>query len=70
MKKNPGEVEFHQAVHEVLESIEEVYGENPQFESAKVIERLIEPDRVLTFQGAVGRRPGHDPCEPGFQDPV
>ncbi|MEX0981228.1 MAG: NADP-specific glutamate dehydrogenase [Bacteroidales bacterium] len=50
VKKNPGEVEFHQAVHEVLESIEEVYGENPQFESAKVIERLIEPDRVLTFK--------------------
>ena len=50
VKKNPGEVEFHQAVHEVLESIEEVYNENPHFESAKVIERLIEPDRVLTFK--------------------
>ena len=50
VKKNPGEVEFHQAVHEVLESIEEIYNENPQFESAKVIERLIEPDRVLTFK--------------------
>ncbi|MCA1746950.1 MAG: hypothetical protein LC655_04585, partial [Bacteroidales bacterium] len=44
VKKNPGEVEFHQAVHEVLESIEEIYNESPQFESAKVIERLIEPD--------------------------
>jgi glutamate dehydrogenase (NADP+) len=50
VKKNPGEVEFHQAVHEVLESIEEVYNENPQFESAQIIERLIEPDRVLTFK--------------------
>ncbi len=50
VKKNPGEVEFHQAVHEVLESIEEIYNENPQFESAKVIERLIEADRVLTFK--------------------
>ncbi|MCF8346213.1 MAG: NADP-specific glutamate dehydrogenase [Bacteroidales bacterium] len=50
VKKNPGEAEFHQAVHEVLESIEEVYNENPQFESAQIIERLIEPDRVLTFK--------------------
>jgi len=50
VKKNPGEVEFHQAVHEVLESIEEVYNENPQFESAQIIERLIEPDRVMTFK--------------------
>ncbi len=50
VKKNPGEVEYHQAVREVLESIEEVYNENPQFESAKIIERLIDPDRVLTFK--------------------
>ncbi len=49
-KKNPGEIEFHQAVREVLESIEEVYNENPHFESAQIIERLIEPDRVLTFK--------------------
>ena len=34
-KKHPGEVEYLQAVREVLESIEEVYNENPQFESAK-----------------------------------
>jgi len=50
VKKNPGEVEYHQAVREVLESIEEVYNENPHFESAKIIERLIDPDRVLTFK--------------------
>jgi len=47
-KKNPGEVEFLQAVREVLESIEEIYNENPQFESANIIDRLIEPDRILT----------------------
>jgi glutamate dehydrogenase (NADP+) len=40
-KKHPGEVEYLQAVREVLESIEEVYNENPQFESAKIIERII-----------------------------
>lgn len=50
MQKHPGEKEYHQAVREVLESIEEVYNENPQFESAGIIERLIEPDRVLMFK--------------------
>ncbi|HDZ40353.1 MAG TPA: NADP-specific glutamate dehydrogenase [Bacteroidetes bacterium] len=49
-KKHPGEVEYLQAVREVLESIEEVYNENPHFESANIIERLIEPDRIITFK--------------------
>lgn len=49
-KKNPGEVEFLQAVREVLESIEEIYNENPHFESANIIERIIEPDRIYTFK--------------------
>jgi glutamate dehydrogenase (NADP+) len=49
-KKHPGEVEYLQAVREVLESIEEIYNENPQFESANIIERIIEPDRSLTFK--------------------
>lgn len=49
-RKHPGEVEYLQAVREVLESIEDVVNENPHFESAGIIERLIEPDRVLTFK--------------------
>jgi glutamate dehydrogenase (NADP+) len=49
-KKHPGEVEYLQAVREVLESIEEVYNENPQFESANIIERIVEPDRIFTFK--------------------
>ncbi|MBK6346880.1 MAG: NADP-specific glutamate dehydrogenase [Bacteroidales bacterium] len=49
-KKHPGEVEYLQAVREVLESIEEIYNENPQFESAGIIERVVEPDRILTFK--------------------
>ncbi len=49
-KKHPGEVEYLQAVREVLESIEKIYNENPQFESAGIIERIVEPDRVLTFK--------------------
>ena len=49
-QKHPGEVEYLQAVREVLESIEEVYNQNPQFEAAGIIERLVEPDRILTFK--------------------
>ncbi len=50
IRRTPGETEYHQAVQEVLESIEEVYDENPQFESARIIERLIEPDRIFIFK--------------------
>jgi len=49
-KHNPGETEFLQAVREVLDSIETTYNANPQFEAASIIERLVEPDRVMTFK--------------------
>jgi glutamate dehydrogenase (NADP+) len=49
-KKHPGELEYLQAVREVLESVEEVYNHNPQFETAKIIERIVEPDRILIFK--------------------
>ncbi|HRW62102.1 MAG TPA: NADP-specific glutamate dehydrogenase [Bacteroidales bacterium] len=49
-KKHPGEAEYLQAVREVLESIEEVYNQNPQFEAAGIVERIVEPDRILTFK--------------------
>lgn len=49
-KRNPGEVEYLQAIHEVLASIEAVYNQNPQFEKSGIIERIVEPDRVLTFK--------------------
>lgn len=48
--KHPGEKEFLQAVREVLLSIEDVYNEHPEFERAKLIERLVEPDRIITFR--------------------
>lgn len=48
--RHPGEVEYLQAVREVLESIEDVYNENPAFEAAGIIERLIEPDKVNIFK--------------------
>jgi len=50
VKKHPGEVEYHQAVREVLESIEEVYNENPHFRSANIVDRIVEPDRVMVFK--------------------
>lgn len=49
-KKHPGEQEYLQAVREVLESIEDVYNANPQFEAAGIIDRIVEPDRVLIFK--------------------
>ena len=48
--KHPGEKEYLQAVREVLESVEEVYNQHPEFEKAKIVERLVEPDRVFTFR--------------------
>ena len=49
-RKHPGESEYLQAVHEVLESIEEVYNQHPEFEKAKIVERIVEPDRIITFR--------------------
>jgi len=49
-KKYGHEKEFLQAVHEVLESIEEVYNKHPEFDKANIIERIVEPDRIFTFR--------------------
>lgn len=48
--KYAGEKEYLQAVREVLESIEEVYNQHPEFEKAKIVERIVEPDRIFTFR--------------------
>ena len=48
--KHPGEKEYLQAVREVLESVEHVYNQHPEFEKAKIVERLVEPDRIFTFR--------------------
>ena len=49
-KKHPGEKEYLQAVQEVLETIEDVYNQHPEFEQAKIVERLVEPDRIFKFR--------------------
>jgi len=48
--KNPSEVEFHQAVHEVVESLIPYIEENPQYKAAKILERIVEPERVIIFR--------------------
>lgn len=48
--KNPAEPEFHQAVQEVAESLVLVLDKHPEYRSAKILERIIEPERVLMFR--------------------
>lgn len=48
--KNPGEAEFHQAVREVAESVELVVVRHPEYRAAKVLERMVEPERVVMFR--------------------
>jgi len=48
--KNPGEVEFHQAVLEVLQSLQPVVEKNPQYWENGVIHRIVEPERILMFR--------------------
>ncbi len=49
-RKNPGEKEFLQAAREVLETIIDVIEENPKYQAANIIERITEPDRVISFK--------------------
>ena len=48
--KHPGELEYLQAVREVLVSVKDVYNSHPEFEKAKIIERIVEPERIITFR--------------------
>jgi glutamate dehydrogenase (NADP+) len=48
--KNPAEPEFHQAVHEVAESVQLVLDRHPEYRAAKILERIIEPERVILFR--------------------
>ncbi len=48
--RTPGEREFHQAVQEVIESIWEVYKKNPRYQKAKILERIVEPERTIIFR--------------------
>ncbi|MEU7315022.1 NADP-specific glutamate dehydrogenase [Streptomyces sp. NPDC007083] len=50
LRRNPGEPEFHQAVREVLHSLEPVLRKCPQYAEAKLVERLVEPERQVIFR--------------------
>ncbi|MDX5319332.1 MAG: NADP-specific glutamate dehydrogenase [Actinomycetes bacterium] len=50
LARNPGEKEFHQAVHEVLESLEPVVERHPEYEEVALLERLTEPERQIIFR--------------------
>ncbi len=50
IKRNPGEAEFHQAVREVLESLEPVIEKSPIYLESGVLERMVEPERIIKFR--------------------
>ena len=48
--KNPGEKEFHQAVHEVVESLWDYLKDNPHYLHSRILERVVEPERIIQFR--------------------
>lgn len=50
IKRNPGEVEFHQALKEVLDSLEPVFEKRPEYKKAGILERIVEPERQVMFR--------------------
>ncbi|MDD5128440.1 MAG: NADP-specific glutamate dehydrogenase [Candidatus Omnitrophica bacterium] len=50
VRRNPGETEFHQAVREVVESVMPFIEKNPKYQKAKILERMIEPERAVIFR--------------------
>ena len=50
VKRNPGELEFHQAVREVIETLMPVVLDNDKYRQAQILERMTEPDRIIIFR--------------------
>ena len=50
VRRNPGEPEFHQAVHEVAYDVIPFIADKPEYEDAQILERMVEPDRIITFR--------------------
>ena len=50
IKRNPGEAEFHQAVHEVVETLMPFVLKHPEYQKAEILERMTEPDRIIIFR--------------------
>ena len=65
--KNPGENEFHQAVHEVTESLWEFLQNNPHYAYYKVLDRMVEPERVIQFRVPWGDDRGEIQINRGYR---
>ena len=66
-KKNPGQTEFLQAAYEVLESIEDFVKANPKYDNAKIIERIVEPERTIMFRVSWVDDKGHVQVNRGYR---
>lgn len=49
-KRNPGESEFHQAVKEILDSLVPVFAKHPKYQNEAILERIVEPERIISFR--------------------
>ena len=65
--RNAGEVEFHQAVHEVVESLWDFLEDNPTYLHAKILDRIVEPERVIQFRVPWRNDRGHVEVNRGFR---
>ena len=65
--KNPGEKEFHQAVHEVVESLWDYLKDNPHYLHSRILERVIEPERVIQFRVPWRNDRGNTEVNRGFR---
>src|SRR5947207_13933287 len=65
--KNPGEPEFHQAVQEVVDSLALVLDQHPEYRKNKILERIIEPERVIMFRVPWGDDHGEMHVNRGFR---
>jgi glutamate dehydrogenase (NADP+) len=66
-KRNPGEKEFHQTVEEVLKSIEPVVEAHPEYEKLGIIDRMVEPERLIKFRVAWVDDNGQTQVNRGFR---
>ena len=65
--KNPAELEFHQAVQEVLETLNPVMAKHPEYQKARILERFVEPERVVMFRVPWTDDEGHVQVNRGFR---
>ena len=65
--KNPAEGEFHQAVEEVMESLEPTVEKHPEFVKAGIYDRIVEPDRAILFRVPWQDDKGNVQVQKGFR---